>query len=48
LTYGGGTMRSTQRSKARFTELVDGSAAWPCELHAAKSVRIKVAAGKKL
>ncbi len=32
--------------KARFTELANGSAAWPCEFHAAKSVRIKVASGK--
>jgi hypothetical protein len=36
----------TSSLQARFTELVDGSAAWPCEFHAAKSVRIKVAAGK--
>jgi hypothetical protein len=29
--------------QARFTELVDGSAKWPCEFHAAQSIRIKVA-----
>jgi hypothetical protein len=29
--------------QARFTELVDGSAKWPCEFPAAQSVRIKVA-----
>ncbi len=36
----------TSSLQARFTELVDGSAAWPCDFHAAKSVRIKVAASK--
>jgi hypothetical protein len=36
----------TSSLQARFTELIDGSAAWPCEFHAAKSVRLKVAAGK--
>jgi hypothetical protein len=30
--------------QARFAELVDGSAKWPCELHAAGTVRLKVAA----
>ncbi len=30
--------------QARFTELVDGSVIWPCEYHAAQSIRIKVAA----
>jgi hypothetical protein len=29
--------------QARFTELVDGSAKWPCEIHEAQSVRFKVA-----
>jgi hypothetical protein len=29
--------------QARFTELVDGSAKWPCAFHAAQSIRIKVA-----
>jgi hypothetical protein len=29
--------------QARFTELVDGSAKWPCEFHAAQSIRLKVA-----
>jgi hypothetical protein len=29
--------------QARFTELTDGSGKWPCELHAAGSVRLKVA-----
>jgi hypothetical protein len=46
LTCGGRAMRSTHRLQVRFTELVDGSAARPCELHAAKSLRIKVASGK--
>lgn len=36
----------TSSLKSRFTELADGSAAWPCEFHAAKSVRITVVAGK--
>jgi RecD/TraA family predicted helicase len=30
--------------QARFAELVDGSAKWPCEMHAAGAVRLKVAA----
>jgi hypothetical protein len=30
--------------QARFTELADGSGNWPCELHAAGSIRLKVAA----
>src|SRR5258708_31294214 len=30
--------------QARFTELVDGSIKWPCEYHAAQSIRLKVAA----
>jgi hypothetical protein len=30
--------------QARFTELMDGPAKWPCELHAAQSIGIKVAA----
>ena len=30
--------------QARFTELVVGSAKWPCEMHAAGTVRLKVAA----
>jgi hypothetical protein len=30
--------------RARFTELVDGLDKWPCEYHAAQSVRVKVAA----
>ncbi len=30
--------------QARFTELVDGSGKWPCEFHAAQSIRLKVAA----
>lgn len=30
--------------QARFTELVDGSGTWPCEFHAAQSIRLKVAA----
>ncbi|GIW78771.1 MAG: hypothetical protein KatS3mg105_0578 [Gemmatales bacterium] len=30
--------------QARFIELVDGSTNWPCEFHAADSVRLKVAA----
>jgi hypothetical protein len=29
--------------QARFTELVAGSAKWPCEFHAAQSIRLKVA-----
>ncbi|HEY7311756.1 MAG TPA: DUF499 domain-containing protein [Gemmataceae bacterium] len=29
--------------QARFTELVDGSATWPCELHGAQFIRLKVA-----
>jgi hypothetical protein len=29
--------------KARFTELVDSSVKWPCEFHAAQSIRLKVA-----
>ncbi len=29
--------------QARFTELVDGSAKWPCEFHAAQSICLKVA-----
>jgi len=29
--------------QARFTELVDGSVKWPCEYHAAQSIRLKVA-----
>jgi hypothetical protein len=44
--YSGDTTRSTHRLPARFMELFDGSAAWPCAFHAAKSVRIKVAALK--
>ncbi len=35
----------TASLQARFTELVDGAGAWPCEIHAAKSARLKVAAG---
>ena len=31
--------------QARFTELVDGAGTWPCEVHAAKSVKLKLAAG---
>jgi len=31
--------------QARFTELADGSVKWPCEYHAAQSIRLKVAAG---
>jgi len=30
--------------QARFTELVDSAIKWPCEYHAAQSVRLKVAA----
>ncbi len=30
--------------QARFTELVDSSANWPCEFHAAQSIRLKAAA----
>jgi hypothetical protein len=30
--------------QARFAELADGSASWPCELHAAGTVRLKVTA----
>jgi hypothetical protein len=30
--------------QARFAELVEGSAKWPCEMHAAGTVRLKVAA----
>ncbi len=29
--------------QARFTELVDGSVKWPCEYHAAQTIRLKVA-----
>jgi hypothetical protein len=29
--------------QARFTELVDGSVKWPCEYHAAQTLRLKVA-----
>jgi hypothetical protein len=29
--------------QARFTELVDGSAKWPCEIHEAQLIRLKVA-----
>ena len=29
--------------QARFTELVDGSVKWPCEFHAAQTIRLKVA-----
>jgi hypothetical protein len=36
----------TSSLQARFMALADGSTAWPCEFHAAKSVRIKVASGK--
>ncbi|HUY90367.1 MAG TPA: DUF499 domain-containing protein [Pirellulales bacterium] len=32
--------------QARFNELADNSAAWPCELHAAKSVRIRASSRK--
>ena len=35
----------TASLQARFTELVEGDGAWPCEVHAAKSVRLTVAAG---
>jgi hypothetical protein len=28
---------------ARFTEMVDGSVKWPCEYHAAQTIRLKVA-----
>jgi hypothetical protein len=31
--------------QARFTELVDGAGSWPCEILAAKSVKLKVTAG---
>jgi hypothetical protein len=34
----------TESLQARFTELVDSSAKWPCEFHAAQSIRLKVAA----
>jgi hypothetical protein len=30
--------------QARFAELIDGSAKWPCEMHAAGTVRLKAAA----
>jgi hypothetical protein len=33
----------TASLQARFTELVDGSVKWPCEFHAAQTIRIKVA-----
>jgi hypothetical protein len=46
LTYGGRTIRSTHRLQVRFTELVDGSAAWPWDFHPTKSARIMVGAGK--
>jgi hypothetical protein len=36
----------TSSLQARFTEPADTSAAWPCEFHGAKSVRIKVAEAK--
>src|SRR6202790_3028539 len=29
--------------QARFTQLLDGSGKWPCEFHAAQSIRLKVA-----
>lgn len=31
--------------QARFVEIVDGSAKWPCEFHAAQTIRLKVATG---
>jgi hypothetical protein len=33
----------TDSLQARFTELVEGSGIWPCEFHAAQSIRLKVA-----
>lgn len=33
----------TDSLQARFTELVDGSVKWPCEYHAAQTIRLKVA-----
>jgi len=31
--------------QGRFVELIDGSSQWPCEFHAAQSIKIKVSSG---
>ena len=31
--------------QARFVDLIDGSGQWPCEFHAAQSIRLRVSAG---
>ncbi|MGQ4808530.1 hypothetical protein NKDENANG_01913 [Candidatus Entotheonellaceae bacterium PAL068K] len=35
----------TASLQARFIERVDGSVAWPCEVHEAKSIKLKISSG---